>query len=361
MGKKVLFVINSLGLGHATRCIPFIHAVLKRNHTVHILSSGRAMKFLKEEFGDKITHFHVLNEYRYLQRLFIKECFNVKSMITLIPLFLYDFYKENIIFKKINKKEKFDNIISDTRYGVFGKRKNSYLLAHHIFNTIEGYEIVSRLLSECLYIVSLGFFSKLLILDWNRRPIGGDYTHGFKYMGKNDYRYIGTSSMIHKKDIEKDIDYFFSISGPEPMRTHFEKKVLSSLLKLKEKKIVVTLGKPEKKEIIIEGKHEIYGYLHRKKQEEIMNRAKLVITRSGYSTIMDLAEINAKALLIPTKGQPEQEYLAKYHNSIKTFMKRDIDDLIIPDDLIKAEKFNGLLLKHSTSTTVRRFLKETNL
>ena len=44
----------------------------------------------------------------------------------------------------------------------------------------------------------------------------------------------------------------------------------------------------------------------------LLRKAKRIIARSGYSTIMDLACIGAlaKAELIPTPGQPEQEYLA---------------------------------------------------
>jgi len=36
-----------------------------------------------------------------------------------------------------------------------------------------------------------------------------------------------------------------------------------------------------------------------------------VISRSGYTTIMDLAVLEKKAYFIPTPGQNEQEYLAK--------------------------------------------------
>ena len=43
-----------------------------------------------------------------------------------------------------------------------------------------------------------------------------------------------------------------------------------------------------------------------------MAEARLVIARSGYSTVMDLARMDKRALLIPTPGQTEQEYLGRY-------------------------------------------------
>ena len=38
----------------------------------------------------------------------------------------------------------------------------------------------------------------------------------------------------------------------------------------------------------------------------------MVISRCGYSTVMDLMTLQKKSILIPTPGQTEQEYLASY-------------------------------------------------
>jgi UDP-N-acetylglucosamine:LPS N-acetylglucosamine transferase len=43
-----------------------------------------------------------------------------------------------------------------------------------------------------------------------------------------------------------------------------------------------------------------------------MESATYIISRCGYSTVMDIATVKKKALMIPTPGQTEQEYLAKY-------------------------------------------------
>ena len=81
----------------------------------------------------------------------------------------------------------------------------------------------------------------------------------------------------------------------------------------------MTLGKTEKQLKIEKNNVTTYSFLSKEKREDFLNRAEIIVSRSGYSTIMDLAILNAKALLIPTPGQIEQEYLSEYHNKLGTF------------------------------------------
>ena len=45
--------------------------------------------------------------------------------------------------------------------------------------------------------------------------------------------------------------------------------------------------------------------------ETAINESELILSRSGYTTIMDLAKLGKKAFFIPTPGQYEQLYLSK--------------------------------------------------
>ena len=45
--------------------------------------------------------------------------------------------------------------------------------------------------------------------------------------------------------------------------------------------------------------------------ETAFNESELVLSRSGYTTVLDLAKLGKKAFFIPTPGQYEQEYLAE--------------------------------------------------
>lgn len=46
------------------------------------------------------------------------------------------------------------------------------------------------------------------------------------------------------------------------------------------------------------------------KQDDLIRSAKTIISRSGYSTIMDAYFLDALFEIIPTPGQREQEYLS---------------------------------------------------
>ncbi len=56
----------------------------------------------------------------------------------------------------------------------------------------------------------------------------------------------------------------------------------------------------------------VFDHLPALELEPLMRKVRLVVARSGYSTVMDLARLGKRALLVPTPGQPEQEYLGPF-------------------------------------------------
>ncbi|MGH8398814.1 MAG: glycosyltransferase, partial [Gammaproteobacteria bacterium] len=99
----------------------------------------------------------------------------------------------------------------------------------------------------------------------------------------------------------------------------------------------------------------VYGYLERNRQAEMLNRARVVITRSGYTTLMELAELGKRALFVPTPGQSEQEYLARFHHERGHVWSTTQKKLDIVRDLPHAEKAAGV--PHlSSAASVERFL-----
>ena len=66
--------------------------------------------------------------------------------------------------------------------------------------------------------------------------------------------------------------------------------------------------------------------------------AKVIISRAGYTTIMDLIELQKPAILYPTPNQTEQLYLADYLWEKKLFVKAQESDHLI--DLV--QKLNSL-------------------
>ena len=103
----------------------------------------------------------------------------------------------------------------------------------------------------------------------------------------------------------------FILSGPEPQRTILENRVIDEVSHYPGTATVVR-GLPLVQSVIPSSAMiKFYNHLPASELNEEIEKADWVISRPGYSTIMDLAKLQKKSILIPTPGQTEQEYLAK--------------------------------------------------
>src|SRR3989344_7293984 len=331
---RVLFGVFDWGLGHATRSSPLIEGLLKKKHKVDILSTGRALIFLKNKFGRKCKYFDVPS-------IFVpypKHRFFVFSFVKNIPKMIFSLKKARKITEKIIKKGKYDKIISDCRYDVYGEEDKSYLINHQLrFIALP----IVQYSSEKWLASRMKYYKYIIVPDFDKNNLSGNLSHKIRFVEKNKIKYIGILSHIKKRKITEDVDYFISISGPEPQRTVLEEKIMPDL-KLLKGKIVVALGKPESRYFTNHKHITICGFLDSKKQAEMMNRAKFIISRSGYTTIMEIAELGKnKTLFIPTPGQTEQEYLADLYEKRKQFNHVHQNKLNLIKNIEECRKFNG--------------------
>mgnify|MGYP000881290520 FL=1 len=68
-------------------------------------------------------------------------------------------------------------------------------------------------------------------------------------------------------------------------------------------KLALLYGKPDVK---------IFEHLDSNALALEIEKASLIICRSGYTSLMELLPQHKKLVLVPTPGQPEQKYLAQY-------------------------------------------------
>lgn len=106
-------------------------------------------------------------------------------------------------------------------------------------------------------------------------------------------------------------DAVILISGPEPQRTILEKIMLEQSEHTK-KRLALIRGLPDEKPLLKHTRMAVFNHLNSLELNKIICESQLVICRSGYTTIMDMLKLNKKMVVIPTPGQPEQEYLAKH-------------------------------------------------
>jgi hypothetical protein len=171
-------------------------------------------------------------------------------------------------------------------------------------------------------------------------------------------RYVGILSSYEKIDIPQDIDYLFVISGfIKDEKESFVSKLLKQARRLNGKKVFL-LGNPNGGGAEEIGDNiTVYPYVSGNDRITFMNRAKMIIGRAGYTTLMDLAELEKKALIVPTPGMSEQQYLARYHKSKGTLYSVGQDEIDLARDIEIAKKFTGIVPLHKTSISVKNFLR----
>lgn len=344
---RVLFGVFDWGFGHATRDIPLIAALL-RDHEVHILSTGDALRILRGHFAERCVYHDVPSVYPPYTRT---RLFTLKFSVSL-PRMARSLQRARRRSKRIID-EGFDKVISDCRYDVYDRPDNSYLINHQLrFKTPPGAErFFERWLAW-----RMRRYRCVLVPDYEDRSLSGDLSHNLRYLPKGKIRYIGILSHLRRRELGQDIDYFISLSGPEPQRSTLEERILSQVGQLPGR-VVVAGGKSSPAGNGGYADVEYCAFLEAPRQEEVMNRAKFIITRSGYTTMMELAELGkTNALLLPTPGQTEQEYLADYCEQQRYFHHVSQYKLTLPKDTEKASGFAGFAPSWRTAESVTRFM-----
>jgi len=332
--KRVLLAPLDWGLGHATRCIPIIYELLSQNCTVIIAADGPTEILLKSEFPKlaslKLKGYNV----QYSQK---KSWLQLKILLQL-PKIIAAIYYEHRWLKKTVKENNIDIIFSDNRFGLFHSSIPSIYITHQLLIKT-GNRFTEKIAQHIHY-----YFIKKYTNCWVPDFEGNNNLAGeLSYPKKSIYevKYIGALSRFEKKNvIEKKYDLLVLLSGPEPQRTIFEKLLLDQLQTF----IGTTLfirGLPGKGFNNIQQQNVIVkDHLAANELNEAIQQSKLVISRSGYTTIMDLVKLQQKAVLVPTPGQTEQEYLAQHLTQQKIFYAAEQDKFMLNDILQEVENFS---------------------
>lgn len=329
---KILISPLDWGLGHATRIIPIVHYLQQLQCQIWIAASGQTEKVLKETFPD-IPFLH-LDGYK-VNYQGQSGSFSLK-MAGQIPKILRAVFFENKWLKKNQEKYHWDVVISDNRYGLFHKELRSVIITHQVnIKTGKGMW-VDKLIGRLNHFF-LAKFDECWIPDAGGTiSLAGELSHGDL---PGNAVYIGPLSRFSNYTDKTPGLLLAILSGPEPQRSILE-KILEKQLAAYPGKVCIVRGKPgENEQPADTAQIKWYNHLPAKDLQVLISSAELVICRSGYTTIMDLVKLHKKALLIPTPGQPEQEYLAAYLADQQFFMSASQDELDLQRELQKATTF----------------------
>ncbi|MDX1472392.1 MAG: glycosyltransferase, partial [Flavobacteriaceae bacterium] len=213
---------------------------------------------------------------------------------------------ENGVTADIVKSQNIRGIISDNRLGVFNSRIPSVYITHQL-------ELPGGILLKFpsyYHRKAIKQFSECWIPDFPPpKNISGKMSEGT--LKGIPIRHLGPLSRFSKQDIELKYDLLVLLSGPEPQRSLLESKLMKELDSYSGKALMVRGVVENRIQKYRRGNITIYNYLTSSELELKLLESKVVICRSGYSSIMDLLTLEKSAFFIPTPGQKEQEYLAK--------------------------------------------------
>ncbi len=351
---KILVCPLDWGIGHATRDVPVIRELLRQGADVIVGADNRPLAFLKKEFPDlrfvKFPGYEI--KYPKTGSMTLK-------MALSTPYILKEIKRENRYLDKLIDEIKPDAVISDNRFGLWTKRIPSVFITHQLM--IKG----PKILEPVLHKINLSYISKYnecWIPDTeNGESLTGDLSHKYS-LPKNAF-FIGPLSRFtdnqevnnkYKPDENYKSDILVMLSGPEPQRTISEEIILKQV-KDSEYSCVILKGMTEEdNEMISDERIKIFSHLESGELKKYILNTNLIITRAGHSTIMDIAALGKKAILIPTPGQTEQEYLAKRFLKNGIFYSLSQNKFDLHKAINEATKFAGIKLVSDGSVLKER-------
>jgi hypothetical protein len=275
-------------------------------------------------------------------------------MLLKTPLLLYHIILEHFRLRSIIRNHDIDIVISDNRFGLWNKKVTSVYVTHlpriPLPKPLRILEFIGIILHRFVIKKFTFCFIPDLPGDLN---VSGRLSHDIRLPG--NVRYIGIlSRFINCREsavtVRSDFRYNTVIlSGPEPQRGIFRENMIT-LFQETDLQAVIFEGRPDMGDSVVNsGKITFYNHLSTPGMKDMITGSDCIISRSGYTTIMDLICLRRGALLVPTPGQTEQEYLADYLSHKGWFSTVSQDELnklktlclsnkLCPDEIVESSK-----------------------
>ena len=352
--KKILVAPLNWGLGHATRCIPVINTLINNGFHPVLAGDGESLILLKKEFP-RLKNYQLPSYNIQYSR---KGKYLKYKLLMNLPRIQKIIKKERMEVEKIVEKEQISGIISDNRFGVYSNKAPSVYITHQV-NVLSG---LTSFFTSKFHQKIISKYQECWVPDFK-----GDNNLAGKLSQightRINLKYIGPLSRFEDKNIlvkERKYQIMVLLSGPEPQRTLLEEKLLTELKDFTKKVLFIRGVISDKEKIFSKNKNiVIVNYLLQNDLQKTIAESEIIISRSGYSTVMDLSVMQAKAFFIPTPGQEEQKYLATYLEK-KGIAPYSSQDEFSINDLEKITVYKGFKTKktvreHSIPLTVFKY------
>ncbi|OQB65931.1 MAG: undecaprenyldiphospho-muramoylpentapeptide beta-N- acetylglucosaminyltransferase [Bacteroidetes bacterium ADurb.Bin141] len=316
MAKKVIVAPLNWGLGHATRCIPVVKTLLQQGTEVVIAGNSQSLSLLEKQFPS-------LESYSLpgFNPSYPAQGKMTLAMLKQLPKFLFQIEREKIAMTKVARKTMADVIISDNRYGARTSFTKNIFISHQLNIQVPDSMSSYHSLINKWQATYINRFDECWVPD-----TGSENNLAGKLVQSENIKiplyFTGILSAINTQlqPEEKKYDVVAVLSGPEPQRSMFEGMIIDQLSHSNLKTLVVRGRVNDPQPMPQRGNMEFLNYASSDAIASLLHKDTIVIARSGYSTIMDMVKTGCKAILVPTPGQTEQEYLATYLSSKNYFV-----------------------------------------
>lgn len=292
------------GLGHATRDISLIRALVANGYEVVFAAEGAQASLLQSEFPllqiIPLAGYHIRYSKSQWGFLF--------TLLMQVPRVYGVIKAENRWLDKIIDEYKIDLVISDNRFGLHSKKIPCIFITHQL--TVKAPFAWMEKIMQAVNYRFINQFSCCWVPDMaGDLNLGGVLSHPVR-SPKINVQYIGLLSRFQWQSEIKKYDYCVLLSGPEPQRSMLEEKILSEAASIKGN-ILLVRGKPGSKETITVAENvEAKNHLPGTALQQALLHSDIIVSRGGYTSVMELLSLKKKMFVIPTPGQTEQEYLA---------------------------------------------------
>ncbi|QQR87696.1 MAG: glycosyl transferase family 28 [Flavobacteriales bacterium] len=314
-GARILVAPLDWGLGHAARCVPVVSALLHRGAVPVIAADNGPLALLRTEFPE-LEHVRLPG----ITIRYSKSGSQLVRMALQFPAMVRQVQAEQRAFERLRGSLRIDAVISDQRFGVRAADLPSVLITHQVFP----FTPVAQGALRKVNLRHIERFHCCWVMDEPQAPgLAGELSHvaDARSAMPVNARYVGALSRLRPVSCAAH-DVVAVISGPEPQRTLFERELISVLRVLPGKHVLVR-GLPHMAQEAGEehiGNVRVMAHADADTLQGLLTGARAIVSRSGYTTLMDLAALGRSAIVVPTPGQEEQEYLGRLHTRTGRFV-----------------------------------------
>ncbi len=320
---RVLVAPLNWGLGHASRCIPLVTRFLRAGDDVVLAGDGEALLLLRRHFPN-LPYYKLAS----LNLRYSSGNSQVWAMLRASVRLVCFSFRDHKLLNELLSRQYFDLVVSDNRFGLFTKRTRCAYITHQLLIPLpQRFKRIERPLQKLHYAV-IRHYQECWVPDNEKEPyLAGRLSH--PSVLPQNVRYIGPLSRfediaaVHSPSSEFDV--VAVLSGLEPQRTLFEEQITEEWYG-KQERVLVVRGLPSAPSMVTKRGNITYKpILADAELASVLLGAKVIISRSGYSSLMDYYSLGLtrkaqrgeiELRLVPTAGQPEQEELELEFNRL---------------------------------------------